>query len=74
MPRIIIITGTSKGIGSALANSYLQNGDIVVGCSRTKSDIEHPNYRHFLLSVDDEKAVVRMVRAVKKEFGKIDVL
>lgn len=74
MNQIIVITGTSKGIGKAIANYYLEQNDFVIGCSRNKSSIKHPNYRHFSLEVSDEKAVVSMVRAVKKEFGKIDIL
>jgi 3-oxoacyl-[acyl-carrier protein] reductase len=74
MSRVFIITGTSKGIGNALAHSYLAQDYIVVGCSRNKSSITHANYRHFELDVSDEKAVVHMIRSVKKEFGKIDVL
>ncbi|WP_428026158.1 SDR family NAD(P)-dependent oxidoreductase [Arcobacter sp.] len=74
MSQIIVITGTSKGIGKALANYYLENGEIVIGCSRGGSSIKHENYRHFSLEVNDEKAVIKMIRTVKKEFGKIDIL
>ncbi|WP_110505416.1 SDR family NAD(P)-dependent oxidoreductase, partial [Helicobacter cinaedi] len=74
MPRVILITGTRKGIGRDLSEYYLNKGDIVCGCSRTQSNLEHKNYRHFTLDVSDENAVVNMVRAVKKEFGTIDVL
>lgn len=74
MSRVIIITGTRKGIGKELSHYYLNNNDIVIGCSRGESTINHANYRHFALDVSDEKAVVNMVRSVKKEFGKIDVL
>jgi 3-oxoacyl-[acyl-carrier protein] reductase len=74
MSKIILITGTRKGIGEKLAHYYLETGNIVVGCSRGKSAIEHTNYRHFELDVSDEKAVVKMVRAVKKEFLRIDIL
>lgn len=74
MQKIIIITGSSKGIGEYLAKHYLEEGHIVVGCSRSEAKIEHENYRHFCLEVCDEKAVVKMVRAVKKEFKTIDVL
>ena len=74
MNRIIIITGTSKGIGKNLAESYLENGDIVVGCSRAKSSITHTNYRHHSLEVSDEKQVLKMVRSTKKEFKRVDVL
>ena len=74
MSRIIVITGTRKGIGKELSEYYLNNNDIVIGCSRGESTINHENYRHFVLDVSDEKAVVNMIRSVKKEFGKIDVL
>jgi 3-oxoacyl-[acyl-carrier protein] reductase len=74
MSQIIVITGTSKGIGQSLANYYLENGEIVIGCSRGESSINHENYRHFSLEVNDEKAVIKMIRTVKKEFGKIDIL
>lgn len=73
MCRVFIISGSSRGIGRALSEHYLQCGDIVVGCARSTSDIAHKNYRHFILDINDEKAVVAMVRATKKEFGKIDI-
>lgn len=73
MCRVFIISGSSRGIGKALSQHYLGCGDIVVGCARSTSDIAHENYRHFILDINDEKAVVSMVRAAKKEFGKIDI-
>ena len=74
MSRVIVITGTSKGIGKSLAINYLSKNYIVIGCGRTKSVIDDKNYRHFELDVCDEKAVVDMIRSIKKEFGKIDIL
>ena len=74
MDRIIIITGTRKGIGRYLAEQYLQEGDIVYGCSRRICDIEHPNYHHTRLDVSDETEVVSFVRNVYKNHKRIDVL
>lgn len=74
MNKIIVITGTSKGIGEALALHYLSKNCIVIGCSRSKASINHKNYRHFSLEVNDEKAVVSMIRDIKKEFSHIDIL
>ncbi|MCW1539099.1 SDR family oxidoreductase, partial [Campylobacter jejuni] len=48
-------------------------GHTVCGCSRGASSINHINYRHEL-DVSDEEKVVSMVRAVRKEFSRIDVL
>ncbi|MFY9084699.1 SDR family NAD(P)-dependent oxidoreductase [Aliarcobacter cryaerophilus] len=74
MKKVVVITGTSKGIGKALALYYLNKNFVVAGCSRSISSIKHENYRHFELDITDEKAVVSMVRAIKKEFKKIDIL
>ncbi|MCR6587603.1 SDR family oxidoreductase [Campylobacter insulaenigrae] len=74
MQKIIIITGSRKGIGKELSEYYLKKNYIVCGCSRGKTSIKHENYRHFELDVCDEKAVVSMTRNIKKEFGKIDIL
>jgi len=74
MDKVILITGTRKGIGKELSEYYLNKGFIVAGCSRGASSIDHQNYRHFELDVSDEKAVIKMVRTVKREFKRIDIL
>lgn len=74
MAKVFLITGTRKGIGHHLALYYLDQGHTVAGCSRGESSIAHPSYRHFSLDVGDESAVATMVRSVKKEFGRLDVL
>lgn len=74
MSKVVVITGTSKGIGKAMALYYLNKNFVVAGCSRSSSSIDDENYRHFELDITDEKAVVIMVRAIKKEFKKIDIL
>lgn len=44
---LFIITGTSKGIGKALVRLVLQeNQNKVIGISRSKSELIHPNYLH----------------------------
>lgn len=74
MSRVFIITGSSKGIGKALCEFYLNQGDTVVGCSRGKSTITHENYTHYSLHVADENAVSTMVKEVKQQHTRIDVL
>lgn len=73
-PRVILITGTSRGIGRGLADYYLERGDIVCGCSRAPASFEHYAYAHFELDVSDESAVIAMVRTVVRKHGKIDGL
>lgn len=74
MNKTIVITGTRKGIGKELAEYYLTNGNNVIGCSRGESSIFHQSYKHYKLDVADEKSVISMIRNIKKEYGKIDIL
>jgi 3-oxoacyl-[acyl-carrier protein] reductase len=73
-PRVVVITGTSRGIGLELVKHHLARGDVVCGCSRGPSPLQSERYRHFELDVSDEPAVVAMVRAVAREHGRIDAL
>ena len=43
----IVISGTSRGIGRAIAERFLEAGDTVFGFDTAKSGIAHANYRHF---------------------------
>ena len=74
MPKVIIITGSRKGIGRLLAESFLNEGYIVAGCSRGEADIHHSGYFHYRMDVAEENSVVHMVREVEKNHGAIDVL
>jgi 3-oxoacyl-[acyl-carrier protein] reductase len=71
---IIIVTGSRKGIGRTIAEYYLEKGNIVLGCSRAETDLNHENYRHYCLDVSDEIAVKLMFKSILKEFGHLDVL
>ena len=56
----IVITGTSRGLGAALAQAYLEAGEQVVGCSRGAAMIAHANYRHYTADVSDELSITKM--------------
>jgi 3-oxoacyl-[acyl-carrier protein] reductase len=72
--RIIVITGTSRGIGLGMAKHFLEQGTVVCGCSRSPTSLRHRNYTHFELDVADEQAVVAMIRSVTRKHGRIDAL
>ncbi|MEC8333140.1 MAG: SDR family oxidoreductase [Verrucomicrobiota bacterium] len=72
--KTVVITGSRKGIGKALAGHYLGNGWRVVGCSRGKASIKHLHYLHFSLDVSDEDAVIAMARKLKSDLGQVDAL
>src|SRR5215475_7619926 len=73
-PRVLVITGTRKGIGRYLAEYYCDAGDLVVGCSRKASDWRHRGYLHHCLDVTEEAGVKEMFLDVSHRFGRLDGL
>jgi len=51
--RLAIVTGTSQGIGEALARRLLRRGWRVVGISRRFAAIEDERYRHLCVDLGD---------------------
>lgn len=71
---IIVISGTSRGIGKALAEHYLSRGYIVYGCSRGNATIKHEQYSHDILDVSNELQVITWARKIKRTGIKICAL
>lgn len=44
MKKLVIVTGSSNGIGRAIAEEFLKNDFSVVGIDRLDSTIENVNY------------------------------
>ena len=49
----VLITGTSQGIGKAIAEYFLKEGHSVIGMDRQRASIESQNYRHVECDVRD---------------------
>lgn len=47
----VLITGTSQGIGKAIAELYLENGHDVVGIDRMHASLVHERYSHIVCDV-----------------------
>ena len=68
-----LITGTSQGLGRALAERLLADGWIVHGIARGAQTLAHANFHAHTVDVTDE-AVVRAAVALLAESGRIDLL
>lgn len=68
-----IVTGTSSGIGEAIAQVLLQNGYNVIGLSRRRGDIHHPLFEHLPCDLSD-LAVVDILQKKLVELEDLEIL
>lgn len=52
----ILVTGSSNGIGRAVAERFLSKGHEVIGIDRLENPIKNPNFRFFMLDLRDSSA------------------
>jgi benzil reductase ((S)-benzoin forming) len=61
--RLALVTGTSSGIGDALAHELLRRGWSVIGVSRRPSVIETDRYTHLRVDLQDPAAMIGRIEA-----------
>jgi len=68
--KLWLITGISSGLGKALAESVIKNGDFVIGTFRHKSQVEEYNSKNIkntkaiLLDITDEKNIEKSIEKI----------
>jgi NAD(P)-dependent dehydrogenase (short-subunit alcohol dehydrogenase family) len=65
--RLALVTGTSSGIGAAVAKELVQRGWQVVGVARRAAKIDGDGYQHLAL---DLAAVPSAAAAIERDFGR----
>jgi NAD(P)-dependent dehydrogenase (short-subunit alcohol dehydrogenase family) len=71
--RIVLVTGSSSGIGAATAGLLKERGFVVFGASR-RPPTEPSAVRHIEMDARDEAAARRSVEQVIVEAGRLDAL
>ncbi|RUM21473.1 SDR family NAD(P)-dependent oxidoreductase [Rhizobium vallis] len=80
MSKVWLITGSSRGLGRALAEAVLASGDNLVATARDPAQLADLSGRYggqvlaLALDVTDEVAAAAVVDAAVRRFGRIDVL
>jgi len=72
----VLITGTGKGLGGALALYYLENGNEVYGISRSKNNRleKYPDFHFISQDLSEFDEVKRVVPGFLKQAGKLDLV
>lgn len=80
--KVVIVTGSSQGIGKAIAKLFLAEGASVVLNSRNddahaqvaRDELSGPKTMYVMADVSNRSQVEEMVRAAQDRFGRVDVV
>ncbi len=74
MPKVVLITGASSGIGKSIANFLSEKGMVVYGTSRTQKEADSLPYKMLALDVLNVNSIQKAVAEIIKNEERIDVL
>jgi NAD(P)-dependent dehydrogenase (short-subunit alcohol dehydrogenase family) len=73
--RVILVSGSSRGIGQAIADRLLRSGFIVsAGLRRPRAAPAHPRLTAYAYDADHDDSARQWVAATIRDFGRIDGL
>jgi NAD(P)-dependent dehydrogenase (short-subunit alcohol dehydrogenase family) len=77
-PRIVLVTGGTRGIGAGIASAFLAEGDTVVVCGRNEPE-EAPSAdgrtaEFVQADVRDADSAVALIETVLDRYGRLDLL
>jgi len=72
--KIVLITGSSRGVGYEIANYFLEHNAVVIGLSRGFSTINNSNYFHYEIDLSQAEEIGNVFRTISKNHKKVDIV
>ncbi|MNB86262.1 3-oxoacyl-[acyl-carrier-protein] reductase FabG [compost metagenome] len=69
--KLVIVSGSSSGIGKACAETLLESEAMVIGIDSDNHSIEHPKYIHYSVDVREEGKIAAIANEVHSKYGNI---
>jgi len=74
MPKVVLITGGSSGIGKSIGEYLTENGFVVYGTSRNPDNYADNKFPILKLDVKDSNTIEQTVSTIVEKEGKLDIL
>ena len=70
----VLVSGTSRGLGRAIAEHLLGRDYLVYGFSRGDASLEHPNYRHACVDIAAPEQLSEYLLGLRKSTKRLDAV
>ena len=71
---VVLVTGSSRGVGAVIAQHFLEKDYKVIGFSRNAHSLVNSDYQHYTVDISKQEEVKKTFISIAKEYGRIDVL
>lgn len=72
--KIVVVTGSRRGVGRSIAEHFLERGATVLGFAKGESLLDHSAYHHFQVDVGNPAEVTAAFGKIAKQFGSVQIV